>query len=111
MPEAADEAAYLGLTPTRYQSGETDQTGGISRRGDRLMRTYLFEAAASLLIRVRQISALKTWGRALAKRMGFKHAAAALARKLAAVLHAIERSNTTSGPGLHSLFTTRMLEV
>jgi hypothetical protein len=67
--------AYLGLTPTRHQSGETDRSGGISRRGDRLMRTYLFEAAASLLNRVRQDSALKTWGRALAKRMGFKHAA------------------------------------
>jgi transposase len=86
--------AYLGLTPTRHQSGEVDRTGGISRRGDRLMRTYLFEAAASLLIRVRQDSALKTWGRALAKRMGFKHAAAALARKLSVVLHAMWRSNT-----------------
>src|SRR5215204_3073998 len=75
--------AYFGMNPTRHQSGETDRTGGISRRGDRMMRTYLFEAAASLLIRVRQNSALKTWGRALAKRMGFKHAAAALARKLA----------------------------
>src|ERR687898_608851 len=86
--------AYLGLTPARHQSGETDRTGGISRRGDRLMRTYLFEAAASLLNRVRQDSALKTWGGALAKRMGFKHAAAALARKLAVVMHAMWRSNT-----------------
>ncbi len=86
--------AYLGLTPARHQSGETDRSGGISRRGDRLMRTYLFEAAASLLIRVRQDSALKTWGRALAKRMGFKHAAAAVARKLAVVMHAMWRSNT-----------------
>jgi len=86
--------AYLGLTPARHQSGETDRTGGISRRGDRLMRTYLFEAAASLLIRVRQDSALKTWGRDLAKRMGFKHAAAALARKLSVVLHAMWRSKT-----------------
>jgi transposase len=86
--------AYLGLTPTRHQSGETDRTGGISRRGDRLMRTYLFEAAASLLNRVRQDSALKTWGRALAKRTGFKHAAAAVARKLSVVLHAMWRSNT-----------------
>jgi len=85
---------YLGLTPTRHQSGETDRTGGISRRGDRLMRTYLFEAAASLLIRVRQNSAVKTWGKDLAKRMGFKHAAAAVARKLAVVLHAMWRSNT-----------------
>ena len=59
-----------------------------------MMRTYLFEAAASLLIRARQNSALKTWGRALAKRMGFKHAAAALARKLAVVLHAMWRSST-----------------
>ncbi len=86
--------AYFGLTPARHQSGETDRTGGISRRGDRLMRTYLFEAAASLLIRVRQASALKTWGRELAQRMGFKHAAAALARKLSVVLHAMWRSNT-----------------
>ncbi len=86
--------AYLGLTPTRHQSGETDRTGGISRRGDRLMRTDLFEAAASLLNRVRQTSALKTWGRALAQRMGFKHAAAAVARKLSVVLHAMWRSNT-----------------
>src|SRR3954466_8227940 len=86
--------AYLGLTPTRYQSGEVDRTGGISRRGDRLMRTYLFEAAASVLIRVRQNSALQTWGRHLAKRIGFKHAAAAVARKLAVVLHAMWRSNT-----------------
>jgi transposase len=69
----------LGLTPTRYQSGEVDRTGGISRRGDRLMRTYLFEAAASVLIRVRQNSALQTWGRDLATQMGFKHAAAVVA--------------------------------
>ncbi|GEL44318.1 hypothetical protein MEX01_49090 [Methylorubrum extorquens] len=52
---------YLGLTPARHQSGEVGRTGWISRRGDRLMRTYLFEAAASLLIRVREDSALKTW--------------------------------------------------
>jgi transposase len=86
--------AYLGLAPTRYQSGEVDRTGGISRRGDRRMRTYLFEAAASVLIRVGQNSALRTWGRDLAKRMGFKHAAAAVARKLAVVMHAMWRSNT-----------------
>src|SRR5215211_5140528 len=86
--------AYPCLTPTRHQSGEIDRTGGISRRGDRLMRTYLLEAAASLLIRVRQNSALKTWGRELANRMGFKHAAVALARKLSVVLHARWRSNT-----------------
>lgn len=86
--------AYLGLTPVRHQSGQVDRTGGISRRGDRLMRAYLFEAAASLLVRVRQDSALKAWGRDLADRMGFKHAAVAVARKMAVVLHAMWRSNS-----------------
>ena len=62
------------------------------------MRTYLFEAAASLLIRVRQNSALKTWGRELANRMGFKQAAVALARKLSVVLHAMWRSKTPFQP-------------
>ena len=90
--------AYLGLTPSRYQSGAIDRTGGISRRGDRLMRTYLFEAAASLLTRVRQDSALRAWGRDLAKRMGFKHAAVAVARKLAVVMHAMWRSNLPFQP-------------
>ena len=75
--------AYIGLTPARHQSGEVERTGGISRRGDRLLRTYLFEAAASLLVRVRQDPALRTWGRDLVRRMGFKHAAVAVARKLA----------------------------
>jgi transposase len=86
--------AYLGLAPARHQSGEVDRRGGISRRGDRLMRSYLFEAAASFLVRVRQDSPLKAWGRALAQRMGFKHAAVAVARKLAVVLHAMWRSGT-----------------
>lgn len=90
--------AYLGLTPARHQSGEVDRTGGISRRGDRLLRTYLFEAAASLLMRVRQDSALKIWGRDLVKRMGFKHAAVAVARKLAVVLHAMWKSATPFQP-------------
>ncbi|BDL41778.1 IS110 family transposase [Methylorubrum sp. GM97] len=90
--------ANLGLTPARHQSGEVDRIGGISRRGDRLMRTYLFEAAASLLVRVRGDSALKTWGRALVERLGFKHAAVAVARKLAVVLHAMWQAGTPFQP-------------
>jgi len=53
---------------------------------------------ASLLTRVRQDSAIKTWGRDLVKRMGFKHAAVAVARKLAVVLHAMWRSGTSFQP-------------
>jgi transposase len=63
--------AYLGLTPRRHQSGETDHAAGVSKRGDKLLRSYLFEAAACLLIRVQRPSALKAWGLRLAERPGF----------------------------------------
>jgi transposase len=79
--------AYLGLTPRRYQSGETDHNGGISKCGDHLTRTYLFEAAGTLLTRVEKWSSLKAWGLRLAKRIGMKKAKVAVARKLAVIMH------------------------
>ncbi len=79
--------AYVGLTPRRYASGEVDHTGRISKCGDALLRTYLFEAAGVLLTRVQKGCALKAWGLRLAKRIGFKKAKVAVARKLAVILH------------------------
>ena len=79
--------AYLGLTPRRYASGEVDWSGRISKCGDTMVRTYLFEAAGVLLTRVQKWCALKAWGLRLAKRAGMKKARTALARKLAVVLH------------------------
>lgn len=79
--------AHFGLTPQRYQSGETDITGRISKRGDGEVRTLLYEAAMSMLVRTRSPSALKAWGLRLAKKRGLKRACVALARKLACVLH------------------------
>jgi transposase len=84
-----DVGAYLGLTPRRYQSGELDRTGRISKRGDRLTRFYLFEAASVLLSVVKRWSVLKAWGVRLAKRVGIKKAKTAVARKLAVILHCI----------------------
>ena len=75
--------AYLGLTPRRHQSGELDRSGRISKCGDPLARTYLFEAAGMLLNRVTRFSALKAWGVRLVKRIGRKKATVAVARKLA----------------------------
>ncbi len=80
---ASSVGAYLGLTPRRNQSGETDTNGRISRWGDRLLRTYLFEAATVLLHRTKKWSSLKAWGMKLAKRVGTKKAKVALARKIA----------------------------
>jgi transposase len=71
--------AYLGLTPRRKQSGEQDYNGRISKWGDRLLRTYLFEAASVLLHRTQRWSALKAWGLRLMKRVGAKKAKVAVA--------------------------------
>ena len=77
----------FGLTPRRYQSGETDRTGAISRTGDATVRVALFEAAHVMMTRVTKWSALKAWAVAVAKRRGVKRAKVALARKIGVILH------------------------
>jgi transposase len=84
--------AHLGLTPRRYQSGEIDRSGRISRCGDALTRTLLYEAAVVILCRVKRSSSLKDWAMAIAKRSGASKARLALARKLSVILHSIWRS-------------------
>src|ERR1700746_4168490 len=79
--------AHLGLTPARYQSGETDIQGKISRCGDELARTALYEAAHTLLVRSRKWSSRRAWGMQIAKRRGMARARVAVARKLAVILH------------------------
>ncbi len=86
--------AYVGLTPRRYASGEVDWSGRISKCGDAMVRTYLFEAAGVLLTRVPQWCKLKAWGHRLWKRIGFKKAKIAVARKLAVLLHRMWRDGT-----------------
>lgn len=86
---AQSVGAYLGLTPRRQQSGELDRQGHISKWGDRLLRTYLFEAASVLIHRTRRWSALKAWGMRLMKRIGARKAKVAMARKIAVILHCI----------------------
>jgi transposase len=79
--------AHFGLTPKKYQSGETDVTGRISKIGDVGVRTALYEAANIILTRPVKGSALKSWAARLAVRAGMRKAKVALARKLAVVLH------------------------
>ena len=84
--------AHLGLTPRQYQSGEVDRSGRISRCGDTLARTLMYEAAVVILTRVKRASSLKDWARAIAKRSGHGKARVALARKLSVIMHSIWRS-------------------
>jgi transposase len=83
------------LVRDKYQSGETDYTGRISKIGDAGVRTALYEAANVILTRPVKGSDLKTWALSLAKRAGLRKAKVALARKLAVVLHRMLRDQTS----------------
>jgi transposase len=87
--------AHFGLTPRKYQSGETDVTGRISKIGDANVRTALYEAANVILTRPVKASTLKSWGMRLAARAGMRKAKVALARKLAVVLHRMLADKTS----------------
>ena len=89
-----DVGAYLGLVPRRYQSGEVDYTGSISKCGDRRVRTLLYEAANVMLTRYRGKLALKDWALAIGRRSTMRKARIALARLLAIIMHAMLRHGT-----------------
>ncbi|MEM6415927.1 MAG: IS110 family transposase [Pseudomonadota bacterium] len=91
---ARTAGAYFGLTPRRHQSGEVDHHGGITKRGDAMVRALLYEVATVLLSRVKKFSSLKSWGLKLAKRIGVKRARVAVARKTGAIIAAILKDGT-----------------
>ena len=69
-------------------------TGRISKCGDAMLRSYLFEAAGVLLTRVPKWSAVKAWGIRLAKRNALRKTKVAFARKLAVILHRMRVKGT-----------------
>jgi transposase len=81
--------AVFGLTSAKYQSGEIDRSGAISRCGDEMMRTMLYEAAQTMLFRSAKWSWLKAWAMKIARHRGMKKAVVALARRLAVIMHRI----------------------
>lgn len=80
-------AAYVGLTPKEYSSGESKRKGGISKAGAAEVRSLMIEVGNSVLCRVKSWSSLKHWGTQIAKRKGFKKAKVAVARKAICILH------------------------
>lgn len=92
--------AHLGLTQRKYQSGETDVTGRISKCGDQEVRTALYEAANIILTRPVKGAQLKSWAAKVACRAGMKKAKEALARKLAVVMHRMLSDGTCFDPKL-----------
>ncbi|MGO9472472.1 MAG: IS110 family transposase, partial [Rhodomicrobium sp.] len=84
---AEDIGAYFGLTPRKFQSGEVDVDGGISRCGNSMTRKHLVQAATVLLHQSKKWSSLRAWGMKIVKRRGVKTARVAVARKLAIIMH------------------------
>ena len=81
--------AVFGLTCAKYQSGESERSGRISRCGDEMMRVMLYEAAQSMLLHSKKWSWLKAWAMKIARHRGMKKAIVALARRLAVIMHRI----------------------
>jgi transposase len=93
--------AHFGMTPKKYQSGETDYTGRISKIGDASVRTALYEAAHIMLTKaVKGCSQLKSWAMRIARRAGMRKAKVALARKLAVIMHRMLADTRPFDPAL-----------
>jgi transposase len=89
----------FGLTPKKYQSGETDHSGRISKLGDASVREALYEAAHIILTKpIKRCSALKSWAMRIARRAGMNKAKVALARKLAVIMLRMLKDNMPFGP-------------
>ena len=90
---------HFGLTPKKYQSGETDYTGRISRHGDASVREALYEAAHIMLTKpIKGCSELKRWAMRIARRAGINKAKVALARKLAVIMLRMLKDNVPFNP-------------
>jgi transposase len=92
FPHSAEVGPYLGLTPSRHQSGALDRRGSITKQGDGLVRAYLYEAAVSLLERQKRDCPLRRWGLANQERLGKRRTRVAVARKLAVLMHCLWQS-------------------
>ena len=94
-----DAGPHFGLTPKKYQSGETDYSGRISKIGDASVREALYQAAHVILTKpLKGCSQLKSWAMRLARRAGMSKAKVALARKLAVIMHRMLANGTPFNP-------------
>lgn len=102
--------SHFGLTPKKYQSGETDRSGRISKIGDAAVREALYQAAHVMLTKpVKGCTELKSWAMRIAKRAGMSKAKVALARKLAVIMHRMLADGTAFNPTIKSRVATAVV--
>ena len=90
FPKSRQVGCYLGLRPRQDQSGNSNPQLGITKGGDEFLRRLLVNAAHYILGRFGPDTDLRRWGLKIAARGGRrakKRAVAAVARKLAVLLH------------------------
>src|ERR1700740_2727270 len=88
--KSREVGCFLGLKPGRRNSGESEPQKGISKEGDRYLRTMMVQGAHYILGPFGEDSDLRRWGRKLAERGGKnakKRAGGAVARKWSILLH------------------------
>ena len=89
-------ASYLGLVPSEDSSADRHRRGHITKAGNPRMRWLLVQAAwAALRSRRADTAGLRAWAAQLATRRGHRIATVALARRLAGILFAMWRDQTT----------------
>jgi transposase len=94
----------FGLTPKKYQSGETDYSGRISKLGDASVREALYEAAHIMLTKpIKGCAKLKSWAMRIARRAGMNKAKVALARKLAVIMLRMLKDNLPFNPAAKTI--------
>jgi transposase len=99
--------SHFGLTPKRYQSGQTDCSGRISKIGDAAVREALYQASHVMLTKpVKGCTELKSWAMRIARRAGMSKAKVALARKLAVIMHRMLKDGVPFNPGIKATSAT-----
>ena len=95
-------AGWLGITPREYSSGHTRRLGGISKKGDRYLRTLLIHGARSALLAAarartagKPLTRLQRWALNTQQRVGHNKATVALANKMARIVWALWTQQTT----------------
>lgn len=97
--KSRDYAASLGVVSRQYSSGDKQVLLGISKRGNRYLRTLLTHGARSVIrCCTGKADPLSRWLQALVERRCFNKAAVALTNKNARVLWAMARQDSASRP-------------
>lgn len=95
-------AAYLGLVPMQRSSGGKQQLLGISKRGDKYIRTMLIHGARVTVGHGQKLRRMpqyrKDWMQSLRERRGFNKTAVALANKNARIAWALMTKEETYKP-------------